>query len=139
MKQVIQNLKSGELRVEEVPPPTLAAPGILVRNAYSLISSGTERSTVGTGQSSLLGKSRSRADRVAQVLQNVKREGMVATYQKVMTRLNKPKALGYSSAGVVVKTFGDSDDFKVGDRVACGGGDYACHAEMIFVPCNLCV
>src|SRR5215813_340710 len=139
MKQVIQNLKSGELRVEEVPPPTLAAPGILVRNAYSLISSGTERSTVSTGQSSLLGKARSRPDLVAQVLQNVKREGVVATYQKVMTRLNKPKALGYSSAGVVVKTVGDTDEFKPGDRVACGGGDYACHAEMIFVPCNLCV
>jgi predicted dehydrogenase/threonine dehydrogenase-like Zn-dependent dehydrogenase len=139
MKQLIQNLRTGQLEVEEVPPPTLTAPGVLVRNVYSLISSGTERTTVSTGQSSLLGKARSRPDLVSQVLLNVKREGVVATYQKVMTRLNKPKPLGYSSAGVVVKTFGDTDEFKTGDRVACGGGDYACHAELIFVPRNLCV
>src|SRR5262245_4908812 len=139
MKQLIQNLRTGQLEVEEVPPPTLTAAGVLVRNVYSLISSGTERTTVSTGQSSLLGKARSRPDLVAQVLLNVKREGVVATYQKVMTRLGQPKALGYSSAGVVVQTVGDADEFKPGDRVACAGGGYACHAEVIFVPRNLCV
>jgi predicted dehydrogenase/threonine dehydrogenase-like Zn-dependent dehydrogenase len=139
MKQLIQNLRTGHLEVEEVPPPTLTAPGVLVRNVYSLISSGTERTTVSTGQSSLLGKARSRPDLVRQVLQNVKREGVALTYQKVMTRLNKPKALGYSSAGIVIKAIGDTDEFKPGDRVACGGGDYACHAELVFVPRNLCV
>jgi predicted dehydrogenase/threonine dehydrogenase-like Zn-dependent dehydrogenase len=139
MKQLVQNLRTGQLEVEEVPPPSPAGSGILVRNVYSLISSGTERSTVNTAQSSLIGKARSRPDLVAEVLRSVKRDGVVATYQKVMTRLGKPKALGYSSAGVVYETVGEIDEFKQGDLVACAGADYAYHAELVFVPKNLCV
>jgi len=139
MKQLIQNLRTGHLEVEEVPPPALTAPGILVRSKYSLISSGTERSTVSTGQSSLLGKARNRPDLVYEVLQNVKREGPLATYQKVMTRLDRPKALGYSLAGIAVETVGDGDEFQPGDRIACAGAEYANHAEFVFVPKNLCV
>jgi predicted dehydrogenase/threonine dehydrogenase-like Zn-dependent dehydrogenase len=139
MKQLIQNLRTGQLEVEEVPPPSVLGTGVLVRNVYSLISSGTERSTVSTAQSSLLKKARSRPQLVSQVLHNVKREGVLATYQKVMTRLEKPKALGYSSAGLVIKAVGEIDEFRPGDAVACAGADYAHHAEFIFVPKNLCV
>lgn len=139
MKQVIQDFKTGELKVEEVLPPALKQGGVLVRNVFSLISAGTERSTVSVGQSSLLGKARKRPDLVKQVLDNVKREGVLSTYQKVQNRLDTPKALGYSSAGVVIEVAQGIDEFQVGGRVACAGGGYACHAEVVFVPRNLCV
>ena len=119
MHQVIQNQRTGELLVDEVPAPQLKAGGLLVRNAYSLISAGTERTSVETAQASLLGKARARPDLVRQVLDNVKREGLLATFQKVQTRLNNFKELGYSCAGHVMES--SVDEFKCGDRVACAG------------------
>lgn len=138
MKQVVQNFKTGELKVDELPAPALHAGGVLVRTAYSLISAGTERSTVATAQSSLLGKARQRPDLVKQVLDSVRREGLRNTYEKVMARLETVKALGYSSAGTVIEVGAGVTGFRVGDRVACAGVGYASHAEINFVPVNLC-
>jgi len=139
MKQVVQNFKTGELKIEELPPPALRAGGVLVRTAYSLISAGTERSTVATGQSSIVGKARQRPDLVRQVLDNLRREGFRATYEKVMARLETVKALGYSSAGTVMAVGEGVTGFHVGDPVACAGAGYASHAEVNFIPANLCV
>ena len=88
MLQVIQYQKTGELSVEEVPAPALAPGSILVRNVRSLISAGTERTSVETAQASMVGKARSRPDLVKQVLANVRREGLGATYKKVQNRLD---------------------------------------------------
>ena len=139
MKQIVQNLRTGELAVEEVPPPALKRSGVLVKNLYSLISAGTERTKVTTGQSSLLAKAMKRPDLVNLVLDNVKRDGLLNTYQKVIHRLDSPNSLGYSSAGVIIQVSKDVDEFRPGDRVACAGEGYACHAEIVFVPKNLCV
>ena len=139
MKQLIQDLKSGELRVEEVPPPALRASGVLVKNFYSLISAGTERVSVNAAQSSLLNKARARPELVSKVMQDIKREGINSVYHKVMNPRPMPKALGYSSAGVVIACAPDVDELKPGDRVACAGEGYASHAEVVFVPKNLCV
>ncbi|MCS6884940.1 MAG: bi-domain-containing oxidoreductase [Acidobacteriota bacterium] len=138
MKQVVQNFKTGELKVEELPPPVLRPGGVLVRTAYSLISAGTERSTVAVAQSSLLGKARQRPDLVAQVIDSLRREGFRSTYEKVMARLETVRALGYSSAGTVIEVAEGVDSFRVGERVACAGVGYASHAEINFVPVNLC-
>jgi predicted dehydrogenase/threonine dehydrogenase-like Zn-dependent dehydrogenase len=138
MKQVIQNFKSGELSVGDVPPPALKSGGVLVRTSRSLISAGTERGTVSVGQSSLVGKARKRPDLVRQVIDNVRREGVAATVAKVRTRLESLKPLGYSASGVVVAVGEGVSDLHVGDRVACAGANYASHAEVIFVPRNLC-
>jgi polar amino acid transport system substrate-binding protein len=135
MLQVIQYQKTGEMSVEELPVPKLRDGGVLVQNVFSLISSGTERTSVETAQASLIGKARSRPDLVKQVIDNVKREGLLATYEKVQTRLDNYKELGYSSAGMVVES--SVTAFKPGDAVACAG--YAHHAEFIFVPKNLVV
>jgi hypothetical protein len=83
MKQVIQNFKSGELYVDEVPAPSLSEGLVLVENEYSLISAGTERSTVKVAKANLLGKAKQRPELVAQVIQNVKKEGFAATFAKV--------------------------------------------------------
>src|SRR3954470_7291648 len=113
MKQVIQYQKTGDITVEELPVPQLKGGGILVRNFFSLISAGTERSSVTTAQASLIGKAQARPDLVRQVMDNVKREGLMATIEKVQNRLDNYKELGYSCAGVVVASA--TDEFKVGD------------------------
>jgi predicted dehydrogenase/threonine dehydrogenase-like Zn-dependent dehydrogenase len=116
-----------------LPVPRLRPGGVLVRNVCSLISAGTERTSVETAQASMLGKARSRPDLVRQVLDTAKREGVMATYRKVQTRLDNYKELGYSSAGVVLES--DVPGIAPGDRVACAGAAY--HAEVVSVSKNL--
>jgi predicted dehydrogenase/threonine dehydrogenase-like Zn-dependent dehydrogenase len=135
--QIIQYQKTGDISVEELPAPQLRPGGVLVSNVFSLISAGTERMSVETAKASMIGKARSRPDLVRQVIENSKRDGLVATWQKVQNRLDNYKDLGYSSAGIVVES--SCDEFAAGDRVACGGVGYAAHAEMVFVPQNLAV
>lgn len=139
MKQVIQNFKTGELSVAEVPPPALARGFVLVRNHFSLISAGTERSTVSTAQASLLGKARQRPDLVRQVLDSFRKDGFAETLKRVRTKLETLKELGYSSAGTVLASMDIQGRFKPGERVACGGGGYASHAGIVTVPQNLVV
>ena len=139
MKQVIQNFKTGELSVADVPQPALARGFVLVRNAFSLISAGTERSTVTTAQASLLGKARQRPDLVKQVLDSLRKDGLADTLSRVRTKLETLKELGYSSAGTVLASMDTEGRFKPGDRVACGGGGYASHAGIVTVPQNLVV
>lgn len=138
MKQVVQDFRTGELKVEELPPPALRPGGVLVQTSYSLISAGTERIIVETAQSSLIGKARGRPDLVRQVFDTFRREGLRSTFEKVKARLNQVKPLGYSAAGIVTAVGNEAREFQVGDRVACAGGGYASHAEVLFVPKNLC-
>lgn len=139
MKQLIQNFKSGELYVDDVPPPSLTPGFVLVANSFSLISAGTEKSTVSVGQASLLGKAKQRPDLVKQVMANIKREGLLATVTKVRTKIESLKALGYSTCGVVLASMDSNVEFSPGTRVACAGQDYASHAEVVSVPQNLVV
>lgn len=139
MKQLIQNFKTGELYVDDVPQPAISEGMVLVTNEYSLISAGTERSTVKVAKANLLGKAKQRPDLVAQVIQNIKKEGLAATINKVRTKLDSLKALGYSTSGTVIASMDTKGIFKPGDRVACAGQDYASHAEVVSVPQNLVV
>jgi polar amino acid transport system substrate-binding protein len=139
MRQLIQNFKTGELKLDEVPVSTASDGFLLVNNVYSLISAGTERDTVETAKISLFGKARKRPDLIKQVFSNMKKEGVFATLEKVKTRLSMPKALGYSCSGYVVESRDFDKRFKIGDRVACAGQDYASHAEVVSVPQNLAV
>jgi len=137
MKQLLQNMKTGKTTIEEVPVPTPRIGQALVRVAASLVSAGTERMLVEFGEKSLVGKARSRPDLVRQVMDKMKREGVLPTVQAAFNRLDEPMVLGYSSAGQIV-TLGDGmEGFKVGQRVACAGGGYAVHAEYNVVPRNL--
>ncbi|MEV6482079.1 bi-domain-containing oxidoreductase [Streptomyces sp. NPDC051576] len=137
MKQVVQNYKSGELAVLDVPVPGCKPGGVLVRSAYSLISTGTELMKVSEAGMSMLGKARSRPDQVAKVMQSVATNGLPATYRKVMGKLDSYTPLGYSLCGVVEQVGAGIDDVKVGDLVACAGNEHALHAELNWVPKNL--
>ncbi|MER6125239.1 bi-domain-containing oxidoreductase [Streptomyces sp. NPDC001795] len=137
MKQVVQNYKSGELAVLDVPVPGCKPGGVLVRSAFSLISTGTELMKVSEAGMSMLGKARSRPDQVAKVMQSVATNGLPATYRKVMGKLDSYTPLGYSLCGVVEQVGTGIDDVKVGDLVACAGNEHALHAELNWVPKNL--
>ncbi len=138
MKQLTQNLKNGELAIEDVPIPVIKSGGVLVRNHFSLISAGTERASVDLGKKSIVGKARSRPDLVKQVIQKAKRDGIVNTFRKVRERMDSLTPLGYSSAGTVEAVDTEACGYKTGERVACAGAKYANHAEVVFVPKNLC-
>jgi predicted dehydrogenase/threonine dehydrogenase-like Zn-dependent dehydrogenase len=139
MKQVAQNYRSGELAVLDVPPPACKPGGVLVRTAYSLISTGTELMKVSEARLSLLGKARARPDQVRKLVDSVAQQGPLATYQKAMGRLDSYTPLGYSLCGVVVEVGEGVVEFAVGDLVAAAGNEFALHAELNWVPVNLCV
>ncbi len=134
MKQLLQNMKSGKTTIEEVPVPTPRPGQALVKVAASLVSAGTERMVVEFAEKSLVGKARSRPDLVRQVVDKMKREGVIPTLQAAFKRLDQPMALGYSSAGTILALGEGMDGFKVGQRAACAGGGYAVHAEYNVVP-----
>jgi NADPH:quinone reductase-like Zn-dependent oxidoreductase len=137
MKQLLQNLRSGETEVVDVPVPTPQPGEVLVRTAVSLVSAGTERTLVSFAEKSLVGKARSRPDLVRQVLDKARREGVLTTLEAAFNRLDQPMPLGYSSAGTVVGLGVGVQKVRVGERVACAGGGYAVHAEYAAVPTNL--
>jgi predicted dehydrogenase len=138
MKQLFQDPKAGTIQVVDIAPPALRPGTILVRNAFSVVSPGTERSTVSAARDSYIKTARARPDLVRRVLDTVKREGVLAAYRKVQAKLSEPQALGYSSAGTVIAVGpGTEDHFRLGDRVACCGHNVASHAEVICVPTNL--
>jgi len=139
MKQLLQNLRTGEATVAEVPVPVVQPGRVLVRTAASLISAGTERALTELGQKSLLGKARERPELIGKVWEKVKSEGIAQALEGVRDKLDQSHAVGYSAAGIVIECAEDVTDFRAGDRVACAGTDYASHAEIISVPRNLCV
>lgn len=137
MKQLTQELKSGSMKILEVPFPALSEGGVLVRSHFSVISAGTEGKTVTDARKGYIAKARSRQKEVRQVIQAVKTQGLLATYKMVMNKLEAPSGLGYSCAGEVIAVGRNIKEFKVGDYVACGGAG-AVHAEVVAIPKNLC-
>lgn len=121
--------------VEELPAPSCRAGGVLVRTVNTLISAGTERTSVASAQSSMLERARSQPEAVKQVIENVKKDGILATYERVKSKLESYKTLGYSASGIVIES--RCEEFSPGDRVACAGAQFANHAEIISVPKNL--
>lgn len=138
MEQVVSSTSvgSGKVSVEEVPMPQLGKGMVLVENHYSIISAGTEGNNVKTNTKSLIQRAK---ESPTKIFQMVKRGGFLKTYNTVMKKLSGFAATGYSSAGVVIDVAEDVHEFKVGDKVACAGANYANHAEVVAVPVNLCV
>ncbi|MCU0424702.1 MAG: bi-domain-containing oxidoreductase [Candidatus Kapabacteria bacterium] len=137
MLQVLQHQSTGEILVEELPVPSCPENGILVRVFHSLISAGTERTSVSKAQSSLLERALKQPQEVKKVLDSVRKDGITSTFRKVQNTLDSYKPLGYSVSGIVLES--RCTEFSPGDRVACGGNKYAYHAEVVAVPKNLAV
>jgi predicted dehydrogenase/threonine dehydrogenase-like Zn-dependent dehydrogenase len=139
MLALLTDRKSGEVSTYDVPAPELRPGGLLVRTQYSAISAGTERATLELSSKSLLAKAKARPDLVKQVIEYARQNGVKAAYEKVHAKLDTLTTLGYSCAGEVISVADGVHEFRAGDRVACGGGTYANHAEINFVPRNLAV
>jgi predicted dehydrogenase/threonine dehydrogenase-like Zn-dependent dehydrogenase len=139
MRLVAQRLRDGRITVLDVPPPALTPETVLVEVHASLLSTGTERTKVESGRKSLIGKARARPDEVRAVVARARRDGIRDTVDAVRLRLDQPSPLGYSAAGIVIGIGERVRGLALGDRVACGGGGYALHAEIDRVPGNLCV
>ncbi len=137
MLQIFQHQKTGEIVIEELPTPKCFPGGILVETQCSLISAGTEKTSVASAKLSLLERVIHQPEQVKLVLDFIKKEGVYSTAQRVMRQLDSYKGFGYSAAGIVVES--DCEEFSVGDRVAIAGAGYANHAEINSVPKNLAV
>jgi len=133
MRQLVQNLKTGEIELIEVPTPVVSSNTVLIKSRCSLISVGTERMLVEFGKASLLEKARSQPERVKEVLQKIKTDGLLTTIDAVMARLDEPLPLGYSNVGIVVDIGKNVEGFSIGDRVVSNGS----HSEVVNVSKNL--
>ncbi len=132
MKQLLQSLKDGTSEIADVPAPRCGSGQVLVQTSLSLVSAGTERMLVEFGKGNLLSKARSQPDKVKQVLEKARSDGIAATYEAVRSKLDQPVALGYCNVGQVLES--RADGFAEGDRVVSNGA----HAEIVSVPKNLC-
>ena len=134
MLQVLQELSTGQTVLREVPAPALSAGAVLIGTRRSLISAGTERMLVEFGRASLLHKARQQPERVAQVMDKARTDGVLATVSAVRSKLDEPLALGYCNVGVVLGVGAGVAGLAIGDRVVSNGG----HAQVVCVPRNLC-
>jgi predicted dehydrogenase/threonine dehydrogenase-like Zn-dependent dehydrogenase len=133
MKQIIQSFKTGQTILEEVPAPQASKGTVLIQTTRSLVSLGTERMLVEFGKSNLISKARQQPDKVKQVLDKIKTEGLLPTLEAVFNKLGEPLPLGYCNVGKVIAVGEGVSEFKVGDRVASNGQ----HAEFVAIPKNL--
>lgn len=134
MKQVLQDLRTGATRIEEVPCPMVPDGHLLIRTRQTLVSAGTEKMLVDFGRSNLLDKARQQPDKVRAVLDKIRTDGLMPTLDAVRAKLDQPISMGYCNVGTVIQCGKGVEDFKPGDRVASNGH----HAEMVVVPKHLC-
>src|SRR4051812_4772121 len=133
MKQIIQNLKTGETILENIPRPEIKKGHLLIKTHRSLVSLGTEKMLVEFGKSNLIAKARQQPEKVKQVIDKIKSDGLMPTLEAVFNKLEEPLPLGYCNAGEVIGVGEGVTEFKIGDRVASNGQ----HAEIVSVPKNL--
>ncbi len=135
MRQLFQDLKTGEISAPELPRPNLGSKQVLVRTVYSLVSPGTERMLLEFGKGSWLSKAKQQPDKVKEVIQKIKTDGISPTVKAVFNKLNQPLPLGYSNVGVVEEVGSEVMGIRPGMRVLSNGP----HAELALVPASLCI
>ena len=135
MKQIIHNFSNGKIEMVDTVSPNISENDVLIQSTVSLISTGTEKMLIEFGQSNFINKIKKQPDKVKQVLNKIKTDGLSSTYNAVKNKLNNPISLGYSSVGIVIDIGSNVKEFQVGDRVLSNG----VHAEIVSVNKNLCV
>ena len=135
MKQIIQDLSSGDTILEDIPAPLVKPGHVLIQTTRSLVSLGTERMLVEFGKSNLFQKAKQQPDKVKEVLNKIKTDGLKPTINAVFNKLGQPIPLGYCNVGIVIAVGKGVQEFSIGDRVSSNGP----HAEIVCVPKNLVV
>ena len=85
------------------------------------------------GNANWIDKARQQPDKVQQVIQKSRVDGLLTTFEAVQSKLDQPISLGYCNVGTVLAVGADVSGFQVGDRVASNGP----HAELVVVPQHL--
>jgi predicted dehydrogenase/threonine dehydrogenase-like Zn-dependent dehydrogenase len=134
MKQILQSLKTGKIKVADLPVPEVSSKSLLIKTSKTLVSSGTERMLVEFGKAGWIKKALQQPDKVKMVLNKIRSDGLQPTLETVFSKLDQPLPLGYSNVGIVNEVGSDVINFKKGDRVVSNGK----HAEVVKVPVNLC-
>jgi len=134
VKQLLQSLATGATDLPDLPSPAANRGQLLIRTVCSLVSAGTERMLVEFGKASWIDKARQQPDKVQQVIEKARNDGLLTTLEAVRSKLDQPLALGYCNMGIVVAVGAGVSGFQVGDRVASNGS----HAELVAVPQHLC-
>ena len=135
MKQILQDLSSGETNIVDCPVPKIMSGSVVIKTKTSLISVGTEKMLLEFGKASYINKAKQQPEKVKEVLNKIQSEGLISTFDAVRTKLSSPIPLGYSNVGVIDEVSDDVYDLKKGDRVISNGP----HAEYVSVKKNLCV
>ena len=135
MKQIIQDLSSGDTILDDIPAPLVKPGHVLIQTTRSLVSLGTERMLVEFGKSNLFQKAIQQPDKVKEVLNKIKTDGLKPTINAVFNKLGQPIPLGYCNVGIVIAVGKGVEEFSIGDRVSSNGP----HAEIVCVPKNLVV
>ena len=133
MKKLFQDVSNGNIIIEELPRPQCKKGHILIKTSKSLISAGTERMLVDFGKANYIDKARQQPEKVKMVLDKLKTDGIIQTFDAIKSKLDQPLPMGYSNVGIVEEVGSDVTEFKIGDRVVSNGS----HAEMVCVPKNL--
>jgi predicted dehydrogenase len=134
MKQIIQSLKTGDVKIADVAAPLVRSGYALIESSCSLISTGTEKMLVDFGKANIFQKISQQPDKVRMVLDKVKTDGFNSTYQAVKNKIDQPMAMGYSNVGKIIALGTSYPKFKIGDRVVSNSK----HAEFVVAPFNLC-
>ncbi|MFX0195797.1 MAG: bi-domain-containing oxidoreductase [Candidatus Hodarchaeota archaeon] len=137
MKQIFQNIKTGKLEIINIPIPQGSSKKLIIKNRISVVSSGTERMLLEFGKSNLLQKAKAQPEKVKQVLEKIRIDGLMPTIDTVFAKLDEPIPLGYCSAGIIMDSGSSvckNSGLKPGDRIVSNGP----HAEIVSVPKNLC-
>lgn len=134
MRQILQSLKTGTAELADVPCPVVRSGEVLIRTSRTLVSSGTERMLVEFGRASWIDKALQQPEKVRMVLEKIRTDGLIATIETVLSKLDQPLPVGYCNAGVVLEVGKDVTGIAPGDRVVSNGK----HAEVAIVPMNLC-
>jgi predicted dehydrogenase/threonine dehydrogenase-like Zn-dependent dehydrogenase len=133
MKQLSQNLRTGEILLQEVPAP-MARPGcVLIQTHKSLISPGTEKMLIDFANADFIQKARSQPQKVRLACDKIRSDGLLPTIRKIYNKLQEPIPLGYCNVGHVLQVGEGVHDIRIGDRVISNGP----HAEIVCVPRNL--
>ena len=134
MKQLLQDLRTGKVETTDVPRPLVRPGCLLIASTRSLVSPGTERMLVEFGRAGWIEKARQQPDKVRQVLQKIRTDGVIPTVEAVMAKLDRPILLGYCNCGRVIEVGPGVEGFVPGDRVISNGP----HAEVVCASRNLC-
>ena len=130
MKQIVRRVIDAKGRVSllELPEPHFGPHQVLVQTAFSLISSGTELSTITKTPTELIKQTIADPWMRQAVKSTVLAAGWSQTARRIWQEMVRPREIGYSGSGTVLATGEQVEGLRQGDRVAFAAVG---HAEIV--------